>query len=420
MDATPKVRPIEAFPVQQDGKTLIYLKDPLNLAAPIGISPLGYFLLAHLDGRHSFVDIQAAYNQRFGGVLMSDDLKQFVGMLDQHYYLESQRFSDYQQVIIDKFRRQPHRAPAHVGAGYQSEPLLLSAQLDGYFLAPKGPGLPDKADVTVNGAGTPRAIVAPHIDFHRGGPAYAWAYKSLLENDGADLYIILGTSHCGGRTPYILTRKAFETPFGLVETDDEFVGRLQDNCAEDCFTDEYLHRGEHSIEFQVVFLKYAAQKRALLTDQSEKPFKIVPILVSSFHELMMRQTLPEATEAVGRFLRALRQMVESDSRQVCFVAGVDLAHVGKQFGDTEPVTEQFLKWVEAEDRQLLERLTSLDAPGFFNHIAKDQDQRKICGFSPLYSLIHLLNGAHGKPVHYGQAFTAETASAVTFTSIVFN
>ena len=50
MEDKPRIRSIEAFPVLQDGKTLIYLKDPLNLATPIGISPVGYFLLAHLDG----------------------------------------------------------------------------------------------------------------------------------------------------------------------------------------------------------------------------------------------------------------------------------------------------------------------------------------------------------------------------------
>ena len=414
----PRIRAIEAFPVQQDGKTLIYLKDPLNLATPIGISPVGYFLLAHLDGGHSFIDIQAAYNQRFGALLMSDEFKGFVAMLDQHHYLESERFEKYRKAVLLEFRRLPTRAPAHVGGGYKSDPMELTAQLDSYFLAPKGPGLPS----AVNGAAAPKApkaVVAPHIDFHRGGPAYAWAYKPLADSAGADLYIILGTSHCSGQTPYILTRKDFETPLGLVETDAEFVSRLQAKCAEDCFADEYLHRGEHSIEFQVLFLKYVAQKRAALMDEPEKPFKIVPILVSSFHEMMMSRTLPEQTEAVGTFLRTLREMAHGDSRRVCFVAGVDLAHVGRQFGDTEPVTDDFLKWVEAEDRQLVDRLASLDAPGFFNEIAKDEDKRKICGFSPLYSLIHLLDGARGNHLHYGQAFTAETGSAVTFTSVIF-
>jgi AmmeMemoRadiSam system protein B len=415
MDDKPRVRAIEAFPIQQDGKTLIYLKDPLNFATPLGISPVGYFLLAHFDGRHAYSDLSEAFAQRFRAPLPRNEFDQFVEMLDQHYYLKSERFDKYRQSVLDEFRARPSRAPAHVGGGYKDEPAGLTAQLDGYFVAPNGPGMP----VLANGAATPKAIVAPHIDFHRGGPAYAWAYKSLAESAGADLYIILGTSHCGGQTPYILTGKAFETPLGLVETDREFVEQLQSQCAEDCFTDEYLHRGEHSVEFQVLFLKYIAQKRATLTGEPERPFKIVPILVSSFHAMMVSQTLPEQTESVGNFLRALRDLARKDLRQVCFVAGVDLAHVGKQFGDEEPVTDDFLKWVEAEDRQLVNRLVALDAPGFFNEISKDEDKRKICGFSPLYSLMHLLDSARGQHLHYGQAFTPETGSAVTFTSVIF-
>src|SRR5258706_100719 len=415
MNDRPRIRPIEAFPVQQDGRPFINLKAPLNLATPLGISAVGYFVLAHFDGAHSFIEIQEAYSKRFGALLMTDELTQFVAMLDQHYYLQSERFENYQQTVIAEFRRQPSRAPAHVGGGYKSDPAGLTAQLDSYFTVPKGPGLPS----AVNGNLTPKAIVAPHIDFHRGGPAYAWAYKPLAESAGADLYIILGTSHCGGQTPYILTEKDFETPLGLVETDSEFVKGLQSQCVEDCFSDEYLHRGEHSIEFQVLFLKYIAQKRAAITSEPEKPFKIVPILVSSFHAMMMSQTLPEATEPVGNFLRTLRQLAQADAREICFVAGVDLAHVGKQFGDQDPVTDDFLKWVEAEDHKLVDRLSALDAPGFFNEIAKDQDKRKICGFAPLYSLIHLLDSARGHHLHYGQAFTPETGSPDTFTSLTF-
>jgi predicted class III extradiol MEMO1 family dioxygenase len=96
-----------------------------------------------------------------------------------------------------------------------------------------------------------------------------------------------------------------------------------------------------------------------------------------------------------------------------------LAHVGREFGDREPVTENFLKWVESEDHKLIERLAALDAPGLFHEVAKDQDKRKICGFSPLYSLIHLLGGTTGEHLKYSQAFTPETGSAVTFTSMIF-
>jgi AmmeMemoRadiSam system protein B len=415
MNDKPRVRPVEAFPVQQDGKTSVYLKDPLNFATPLGISPAGYFVLAHFDGQHSFTDVQEAYCKQFGSLLMSDDLKSFVDMLDQHYYLDSERFRDYKNAVVLEFRNQTTRVPAHVGGVYKADPEELKTQLEGFFSAPNGPGLPNSQLA----GSTPRAIVAPHIDFHRGGPAYAWAYKPLAESDGADLYILLGTSHYSGQTPYILTLKNFATPLGLVETDRDFVQRLQAKCAEDCFTDEYLHRGEHSLEFQVVFLKYLAQQRAALTGRPEKPFKIVPILVSSFHSAVVNQTLPEKDSAVGTFLRTLRDLAALERRRVCFVAGVDLAHVGRQFGDREPITDDFLKWVESEDQELVNRLVALDAPGFFNAVAKDQDKRRICGFSPLYSLIHLLDGARGKHLKYSQAFTPETGSAVTFSSLIF-
>ena len=412
----PRLRPVEAFPVQQEGKTLVYLKDPMNFAAPLGVSPAGYFILAHLDGSHSYVDIQAAYAKQFGAMLLSDDLKQFIEMLDQHYYLVSDRFFNYQNAVVLEFRRLPTRAPAHVSGVYKADPAELKSQLAAYFSSTQGPGSPSfDLNRTV-----PKAIVAPHIDFHRGGHAYAWAYKNLAESEGADLYILLGTSHCSGQNPFVLTLKDFETPLGVVETDQQFVQTLQGRCREDYFADEYLHRGEHSLEFQIVFLKFIAQWRAEVSGQPEMPFQIVPILVSSFHSMVQNQTLPETHSAVGDFLRALREMAGMQERRICFVAGVDLAHVGRQFGDREPVTDEFLKWVEFEDQRLVDRLAVLDAPGFFNEVAKDQDKRRICGFAPLYSLIHLLNGSRGTTLKYSQAFTPETGSAVTFTSVIFD
>ena len=143
MDGIPRIRPIDAFPVEQDGKTLIYLKDPLNLATPIGISPVGYFILAHFDGQHSVVDIQEAYAKKFGSLLPSAELKMFVDMLDEHYYLQSERFEKHRDAVVEEFRSLPTRAAAHVGGVYQADPVELVRQLDGFFTAAQGPGLPD-------------------------------------------------------------------------------------------------------------------------------------------------------------------------------------------------------------------------------------------------------------------------------------
>jgi AmmeMemoRadiSam system protein B len=415
MDDRPRLRPIEVFPIQQEGKTLVCLRDPQNFAQSVVVSPVTYFILSHFDGHHSLIDIQASYSQRFRQLLLSEDLKRIVGFLDEHYYLQNERFLDRQGKVVQNFRRLPTRPPAHAGSVYREEPAELVAQLDGYFQPPGGPGEPNQN----HDDPTPRAVVAPHIDFHRGGPAYAWAYKTLIECPGADLYVLLGTSHCGGESPFTATLKDFVTPLGTVETDKKFVQELQKNYSGDLFAEEHLHRTEHSLEFQVVFLNYVAHRRSEQLGGAS-PFKIVPILVSSFHRMVQSQTPPEKDPRTGEFLSVLRTLVEKESRRVCFVAGVDLAHVGAQFGDHEPLTPDFLKWVEEEDRGLIARLAAVDAEGFFHEIAKDQDRRRICGFSPLYSLIHLLDGNRGRCLKYSQAFTPETGSAVTFTSMVFD
>jgi MEMO1 family protein len=411
----PRLRPVEIFPVKQDRGTIIYLKDPQNFAQPLGISPVGYFIISHFDGHHSLVDIQEAYSKQFGTLLLTGDLKRFIDLLDNHNYLYTARFLLHHKKLAEEFRALPIRSPAHAGSVYEKDPNALRTQLEGFFLLPESPGAPSRENATR----TPRAIVAPHIDFHRGAAAYAWAYKGLAESDGAELYILLGTSHCGGANPFILTFKDFDTPLGAVETDKELAARLQESCREDLLRDEFLHRGEHSLEFQVLFLKYMAQRRALLRGESEKPFKIVPILVSSFHSMVVGGTLPETHPPVENFIQALQGSLARENRRVCFVAGVDLAHVGRQFGDRQPITPDFLKWVETEDHLLIDRLAAVDGPGFFDQVAKDQDQRRICGFSPLYSLIQLLDGSQGRTLKYSQAFTPETGSAVTFTSMVF-
>ena len=68
--------------------------------------------------------------------------------------------------------------------------------MDAFFTHEEGPGA--IAWPPTLGRPTVEAIIAPHIDFHRGGPAYAWAYRDLAERCAADLFVIVGTCHVGG------------------------------------------------------------------------------------------------------------------------------------------------------------------------------------------------------------------------------
>lgn len=408
----PRIRPVEVLPVRQDGKTLVCLKDPLQFSPPVVLSPAAYFIVSCLDGRNSLVDIQAAYCRTFGELLLTEDLQRLLDALDQHYLLHNQRFLEHRDRVVSEFRRLSVRPAAHVPGVYPAEPEALRRQLTGYFEAPEGPGaLLDEPSAPV-----PRGLVAPHIDYHRGGPCYAWAYRELARSEGAELYVLLGTSHVSGERLFAATLKDFETPLGPAETDREFLQELSRRSGVDLFADELLHRAEHSLEFQVVFLRFLATARR---KEAWGPFKIAPLLVSSFHRYIDSGTPPDESVEARSLFAALREMIAEERRRVCVIAGVDLAHVGLQFGDPEPVTAAFLGWVESEDRLLLDRLLQLDAEGLFGAVAKDRDRRRICGFAPLYTFVRLLSAPPGRLLQYRQAVHPENGSAVTFASAVF-
>jgi hypothetical protein len=277
--------------------------------------------------------------------------------------------------------------------------------IDAFFTAADGPGPigPPTAAAPVRG------LIAPHIDYHRGGPAYAWGYRDLAERCDADLFVIFGTCHAGMRDPFALTRKDYDTPLGPATVDRDFLDALARRAGQECFGCELSHRSEHSIEFQAVFLRYLFGNR--------RDFRIVPVLASFAHEALARGHRPEDDARVPRFLDALRDTVAASGRRVAFIAGADLAHVGPRFGDPDPVSPDELVRIEREDRSMLRAVQAGSAREFFDAVAGDGDRRRICGLSPIYALLRALPGAAGTLRRYGQ--WPDPQAVVTFASMVF-
>ena len=405
----PKLRPIEAFPIQAEGETRIYIRDPLNYTkSQIMVAYPVYFILSHFDGHHSLLDIQEAFARQFGQVLSGDKIREIIAQLDQHYFLDNERFAQLQQDTLDIFRRSPVREMAHADTCYSSRAEEFTQQAMAFFSGAEGPGLP-----SADGQSHPpvRGIIAPHIDLRVGGPCYAWAYKELAERCDADLFILLGTSHYGMGQLFVATEKDYNTPLGPVKTDQEFIRALQQNYSGDLFADELLHRTEHSLEFQTLFLQYVLGGR--------RDLSVVPILVSSFHHMVASQTPPAQDPRVATFFSALKETIAQSGRKVCFVAGVDFAHVGQKFGDQGQLTEEFLDWVKTEDHRLIQALEKVDHVDFFAQIAKDGDRRRICGFSPMYTFLHLVDATQGKLLKYDRSVESTTQSSVSFASLAF-
>ena len=407
-DDRPRLRHVDAFPVEQDGRRLVALRDPSGFTDQIVVLPIPLLDLVSLfDGEHSLAEMQAILKQRHGQAPTGAEIGAVVEGLDEHGFLDSARFAERRRAIEDAFRQSPTRPAAHAGGAYAGEASGLSAQLDGFFDHQEGPGA--CARDVARAAAPLRGLIAPHIDFHRGGPTYAWAYRELVERSDADLFVILGTCHAGMPDPFSVTLKPFDTPLGPVAVDRDFVEGLGRRYGADLLASEAAHRSEHSIEFQAVMLRHLYAERG--------PFTMVPVLASFLHEPVGIRGDPEADRRVPRFIDALLETMAASGRRACLIAGVDLAHVGPRFGDPEPNTAESLTAVEAADLGMLESVMAGDPTGFYASVAHDGDSRRICGLSPIYTFLRALPGVEGRLIRYSQ--WADPEGAVTFCAAGF-
>ncbi len=406
----PRLRPVDVFPVRLDGRTLLALRDRLEPSAPpVLLTPEGMLLASLLDGQRTAAGVRAAFGLRTGIWVTESQVLDLVRQLDSMYLLESETFLARLSALRQQFLQAPARPAIHAGGAYPSQQEELRAFLDSFFMAPEGPrSTPD------HGRGQEIVgVIAPHVDLHRGGPTYAWAYKALAESSPADIYVILGTCHTPMGTAFAATRKPFETPFGPVPSAGDFLDRLQSLYGMDLFADEFSHRAEHSIEFQAVYLRY------LGLAGGEARGRIAPILCGSFPGLVPPGGSPMEVPAVGQFVEALRAAVAEYPGRVCIIAGADLAHVGPQFGDPSPVTNAFLERVAEGDQEMLEFVARTDAEGFYQQVMRDDDSRRICGLSPIYVMLAALQNAQGRVLKYTQWVDSTGYGSVTFASVVF-
>ncbi|HUL22379.1 MAG TPA: AmmeMemoRadiSam system protein B [Thermodesulfobacteriota bacterium] len=404
----PRLRNINIFPVQSSGQTMLCLQDPRNVSDKALFLPVPlYYIVSLFDGQHSTLDIQAEYMRRFGEFLYTEKLEEIIGQMDVALFLEGERFQEALRKKEEDFKRASSREAVFAGKSYEANPDKLRAQLEGYFTGTDGIGSLGEE----RGENGLKGVIVPHIDFQRGGFCYAFGHREIRERSSSGCFIIFGTAHTPMETPFCLTRKDFITPLGGLTVDQELVEAIQSRCPYDLFRDEGVQRSEHSIEFQSVFLRYLYPE--------PKALKIVPILSGSFHEAIEKGVSPMEIKPIRQFIEALREAVSSLGREVCYIASADLAHLGLQFGDPEGIRDYDLRVISQEDQEMLEYAKNMDGEGFFLSIAREKDRRKICGLPAIYSMLNTLDAGEGTLLKYGQAFTPETQSVVTFASLAF-
>ena len=412
----PKLRALDVVPVSTKEGMLFTLRDPEGFGRTVVMSYGAVVLASLMEGEHTLAEIQTVFQQQTGAAAPLADVERVVRQLDEAYLLGGERFEGYRREQIEAYLSSPVRPASHAGGAYEEEPEALRQQLAGFFTGEGGPGAIG-SEVIADGSPV-RGIVSPHIDLRRGGPAYAWAYKQVVERGGSDLFVIFGTAHNPMEQHFCVSRKDFETPLGVVRTDREFIDRLADHLASsvagrqvDLFEDELVHRFEHSIEFQTTFLQYVLG--------GKREFRIVPVLTGSFQEFMAGGVQPDESPEVQAFLAALRAAARQYQGSVCYISGADFAHIGQRFGDQWPLDEKRLAEQSEYDHRLLEAACGCDWQGLFSQVVQQDDGSRICGLSPTYVMLRLMDSARGELLKYGQAVEPDGTSCVSFASVAF-
>ncbi len=406
----PRLRNVEPVPMVVDGRRVIGLKDPLNLSdKTLLLDPSLIGVVAMFNGTNSLRDIQAELLRQTGSLVHIEELESVVNVLDQAFLLEGGNAGSAYKRKVDEYRKKPFRPASHAGMSYSDDPDTLHGELEGFFTGPDGPGLPDLFSEDRRCVG----LIAPHIDIRSGGPCFAKGYHALGTGRPSDLYVILGTGHAGVERMFTAGTLDFQTPLGVVETDRDFVNAVSDELGWDVAAEEILHETEHVIEFQVIFLQKLFAGR--------HGFKIAPILCSLSHLFFQdSEDLAEMRADFARFCSALKKVCNSGSASVCFVASADLDHIGPRYGDSFTPHEGTVASALEEDRKLLETLERLDREAFIQGVAKDNDSRRICGFSPITTMLHCMDAEKGELLSLDYAFVDDRKSFVSFASMVFH
>lgn len=383
----PKLRPVEPIWVERMGQRFLYLRDPIGISEstimlPSYLAPLAMFL----DGSRDLAAIRAAMALSAGLDMTDDDLRSVISQLDQALLIENGLYRRAHRRALQDYRSGEYRPPSHAGAVYPESPVQLQATIDEWCRR-FPPDTPVKRP-----EGELAGMLCPHIDYNRGHATYAKLWQQA-EDDLADieLVIVLGTDHQGGLGRITPTLQNYRAPYGTLRTDRETVEDIARVLGESAFDEELHHKSEHSIELALVWAHHFIRNREV---------SVLPILCGSFHHFMRGDSYPWEDERIMAVLDTLGGAMRQ--RKTLVIAAGDLAHVGPAFGDPIPLDDSAKAKLKVEDSASIDAICSGSPRDFLDISVAESDARKICGLSPIYLTLSLLEGASGVYMGYDQ------------------
>ncbi|HEX7535159.1 MAG TPA: AmmeMemoRadiSam system protein B, partial [Syntrophales bacterium] len=374
MDKPVLRRDIQPVATNIKGRRMISFHDPYHLTDHgIALDFNTLPILQLLDGFHDLRDIQTILMKRQGGrIVYVSEIESFIESLDRACLLESPFFNQKMCGLRSEFSSQPIRLPVHAGKSYVSDPVELA-----HFIENVESNISQECLQHIQDNIT--GILAPHIDINIARDVYVNTYR-YLKGKNYDTVVILGINHNVQEGLYCISEKNYATPFGEIKTDTDFIRQLKKAVPGGTLApDDFGHMTEHSIEFQTIFLRH------YLTG----PFAIVPILCGSVHEFIHERRNILTDERFRGMVSVMKQLLEEKEGHTLIVAGVDLSHVGRKFGDQAPA-DVLLPEATACDKLMLSFIGHGEPENIFQKAVETMDRYHVCGLPAILLFASLL------------------------------
>jgi hypothetical protein len=187
-----------------------------------------------------------------------------------------------------------------------------------------------------------RGGIVPHAGWYFSGKLAARVFNSLRSKRKVELIVLYG-GHLGpGDLPRIIMEETCETPFGDIETHQDFLSVLSKRVE---VTQESPSSSDNTVEIQLAMVKYFFPDAKMLAIRS-----------------------PFSSKAVSLGGEVARVAIEKGISMVA-VASTDLTHYGPNYGFMNKGSgPDSVKWVKnINDRGFIDLALELDAEGLLKH-----------------------------------------------------
>ncbi len=372
----PHVR--QFMPIQVENaekKVFVALRDPSNLRgdgnSPV-IPPELLPLLTIFQGERTIQEISETTGAP------KEFLVQLITVLDDAGLLWGPNCDRLEREAMDRVREQG-AFPAGASEAAGQDPIEAAARVKELLSAAEDPEL--EGDVL--------GIIAPHLDYGRGGKTYAAAYKAFASVGQVDRIVILGTNHFGAGDGIVMSRFGFQSPFGIFAPDSSVLDMLQSKLGARLFKDEVDLLGEHSIAIQIPWIHAV--------------FGLVPVVAALVTSPLVPMLADDgARVSFDEFIPALRDSLASAPGRTLIVGSADLSHVGPQFGDQTPIGAEIRKQVESYDRSLLATFLEGNLESFLHKVTRDGNHQRWCSIGNM-AAAKLVTGGLPELLEYSQS-----------------